>query len=521
MLTKIKVKNYKGFKEAEIPIKPITVLLGANSSGKSSMLQLLLLLQQTAEETSDSYKSALKMFGNRISVGKPENLFYGLDRKIPIKIQIDFVNEKAYDLIQHALESFVMYASILFFKSELKTELFTNREAFQQYLKDELEQFDDQNIIRFSRVYGDFLSELDFINKDFSSLMRNYDFLTALKSNAKRPVFSIEYTISYYRKQLVITEFSLKNENITILHYIENTGFSSEFIDLKEIDNTFLQTSFSKNATIFSLFKEQKTKTKKNTSKTSLTVSLINIVNFIISNLRFEFKEPNVNHVSPLRAHPQRYYMLDKANVTYSLDTYNANEIAEVIKDKPSLKKKVNDWFQQFGLEVDVDEFKEAVHKMTVYQSGLPLDIPDVGFGVSQVLPVVLQGFLSPNKSITIVEQPEVHLHPKMQAALTDLFIDIVKESKYTKHIIVETHSEYLLKRLRRRMAEGIVITPDRVSINLFHTRTEEQPAIIENLSIEDRGYFEWPEEYYDGELSDDTNVFLKLQANGYIHSNN
>lgn len=60
MLTRIKVKNYKGFKDAEIPIKPITILLGANSSGKSSMLQLLSLLQQTAEESSDSYGSALK-----------------------------------------------------------------------------------------------------------------------------------------------------------------------------------------------------------------------------------------------------------------------------------------------------------------------------------------------------------------------------------------------------------------------------------------------------------------------------
>ena len=95
-----------------------------------------------------------------------------------------------------------------------------------------------------------------------------------------------------------------------------------------------------------------------------------------------------------------------------------------------------------------IDEFKEAIHKLTVDQSGLSLDIPDVGFGVSQVLPVVLQGFLSPNKSITIVEQPEVHLHPQMQAALADLFIDIAKESKYTKHLIIETHSEYLLKRL-------------------------------------------------------------------------
>ena len=518
MLTKIRVENYKGFKEAEIPIKPITILLGANSSGKSSMLQLLLLLQQTAEETTDSYKSALKIFGKRISVGKLENLFYKLDRKIPIKIQIDFNKKEVSDFIHNARDSFFANLPVVYFELfSQKNVFFNNRDDFQNFLKKEFDQDDNRFWHGFINNNYFFVSEQDWNNKDLNSLMRNYDFLNALYNNVKKTSFSIEYTISYEKKQLVISEFSLRNDNLIILSYKGSSLFASDLIELNEFDNAFLNSSFSKGATIFNLFKSK----KGNIRKTSLGVSMISIINRALKELQNEFKEPYINHVSPLRAHPQRYYMLDKANVTYSLDTYNANEIAEVVRDKPSLKKKVNDWFQQFGLEINVDEFKEAVHKMTVYQSGLPLDIPDVGFGVSQVLPVVLQGFLSPNKSVTIVEQPEVHLHPKMQASLADLFVDIAKESKYTKHIMVETHSEYLLKRLRRRMAEGQVITPDKVSINLFHTRTEEQPAIIENLSIEDRGYFEWPEEYYDGGLYDDTVKFLKLQANGDIHSDN
>lgn len=517
MLTKIKVKNYKGFKEAEIPIKPITVLLGANSSGKSSMLQLLLLLQQTAEETSDSYKSALKMFGNRISVGKPENLFYGLDRKIPIQIQIGFKNEQIKEYLLGAFSSFLMEVSVYYFGPKFREKL-TNSDdrdivskAFDEELKNQNNYFymwDD---------YCNFIGRQDVMNKDSDALMKNYDFLINLRNNIKTSSFSVTYTITYNRKQLALSGFSVQSDNLTILSYSETQQFSSDLIELNEINGMELRPYFSKNATIFNFVN---TKTRKN-KKTSLVTSLISIVNRILRDLQNEFREPFINHVSPLRAHPQRYYTLDKANVTYSLDTYDANAIAEVIKDKKTLKTKVNSWFKQFGLEVTVDEFKEAIHKLTVRQSGLPLDIPDVGFGVSQVLPVVLQGFLSPNKSVTIVEQPEVHLHPKMQAALADLFVDIVKESKYSKHIMVETHSEYLLKRLRRRMAEGQVITPDKVSINLFHTRTEEQPAIIENLSIEDRGYFEWPEEYYDGELSDDTNVFLTLQANGNIYTNN
>ena len=68
---------------------------------------------------------------------------------------------------------------------------------------------------------------------------------------------------------------------------------------------------------------------------------------------------------------------------------------------------------------------EEIIHKLKIIQNGLSLDITDVGFGVSQVLPVIVQGFFAKSGSLTLIEQPEVHLHPRMQADLGDLFIDI------------------------------------------------------------------------------------------------
>ena len=141
MLTRIKVNNYKGFKEAEIPIKPITVFLGANSSGKSSILQLLLLLQQTAEEMSDSYRSALKIYGNRISVGDPENLFYCLDCTVPIRIQIDFKNKWLCLKMQKAIEGFLDYILPLSFiinESGKRERKFLSREELEELLKREI-----------------------------------------------------------------------------------------------------------------------------------------------------------------------------------------------------------------------------------------------------------------------------------------------------------------------------------------------------------------------------------------------
>ncbi|MCL3781386.1 hypothetical protein EMN47_13430 [Prolixibacteraceae bacterium JC049] len=203
--------------------------------------------------------------------------------------------------------------------------------------------------------------------------------------------------------------------------------------------------------------------------------------------------------------------MLDKDKINLTLDTLDGDAIADVLKDNSRIKTSVNNWLEKFNLAVDVEEFKEVIHHLKVKQNNLNLDITDVGFGISQILPVIIQGFLSPSNSTTIIEQPEIHLHPKIQAELADLFIDIVKKSSKDKKIIIETHSEYLLKRLRRRISEG-VISPKDVAICLFNPSNGEESAYINEIEIEEKGFFDWPLEFYGGELLKDTTEFLKNQ---------
>jgi predicted ATPase len=81
--------------------------------------------------------------------------------------------------------------------------------------------------------------------------------------------------------------------------------------------------------------------------------------------------------------------------------------------------------------------------------------ITDVGFGVSQILPAIVLCYYAPAGSIIILEQPEIHLHPAVQAGLADVFIDAVKTRNI--QIIFESHSEHLLKRLQRRIAEKVI----------------------------------------------------------------
>ncbi|MBM3880199.1 MAG: DUF3696 domain-containing protein [Verrucomicrobia bacterium] len=121
-------------------------------------------------------------------------------------------------------------------------------------------------------------------------------------------------------------------------------------------------------------------------------------------------------------------------------------------------------WLQELGL---IHSFavapvakglREYRVRVKVTQASPEVSIPDVGFGVSQVLPVVVQSFYSPPHSTVMIEQPELHLHPAVQQNLADLFIAAVKARETGKdrnvQFLVESHSEHFLRRLQRRIAE-------------------------------------------------------------------
>ena len=125
--------------------------------------------------------------------------------------------------------------------------------------------------------------------------------------------------------------------------------------------------------------------------------------------------------------------------------------------------------------------------------------ITDVGFGVSQILPVLVLCYYAPEDSTIILEQPEIHLHPSVQADLADVLIEVVKERRV--QIIVESHSEYLLRRLQRRMAEG-VISPDMTS--LYSCRMDNGTSQIEELDVDlDGNIRNWPRGFFGDEMGD------------------
>lgn len=133
------------------------------------------------------------------------------------------------------------------------------------------------------------------------------------------------------------------------------------------------------------------------------------------------------------------------------------------------------------------------------------VDLPDVGFGISQVLPVLVQCFYAPPGSIIVMEQPEIHLHPRAQSALADVMIDAInsRENGVDRKIqlVIETHSEHFLRRLQRRIAENR-LSQDKVSA--YFANVTNTPPTLDPLEIDPYGNIQnWPENFFGDEMGD------------------
>ena len=155
-----------------------------------------------------------------------------------------------------------------------------------------------------------------------------------------------------------------------------------------------------------------------------------------------------------------------------------------------------------FSLSTLQDQKYEFLVKQ--YKGGPEVPLTDVGFGVSQVLPVLTLCYYVPEGSILIFEQPEAHLHPKAQSELADVLIDVVKNRNI--QIILESHSEHLLLRLMRRIAEGEEcekgISVDKTAFHFCEIDNGNSKA--EQLEVDEYGNISnWPKDFFGDEMGD------------------
>jgi len=166
------------------------------------------------------------------------------------------------------------------------------------------------------------------------------------------------------------------------------------------------------------------------------------------------------------------------------------------------LFNKTKYWLEAMGLADDLFVMslgKSARYELLIRCKGESSNVKDVGVGVSQVIPVIVAALYASPGHIVIIEEPESHLHPLAETVLADLFIETSKTRNV--QFIIETHSEHLMLRLQRRIAEQKT-TPHEIAI--YFCKRNGKEAIIEPLKLTSEGDIEnWPENFFGDEMTE------------------
>jgi predicted ATPase len=139
--------------------------------------------------------------------------------------------------------------------------------------------------------------------------------------------------------------------------------------------------------------------------------------------------------------------------------------------------KKIN--IKEYGTDDDTP------FRMNFILNKKPINIVNIGYGISQVLPILYSMYMRNNTIITI-QQPEVHLHPKAQAALGDVFFDLSIGRK-KKKLIIETHSDYIIDRFRQRQRKS----QEKSSVQLLFFLREKGINKISPIGINENGNYD------------------------------
>ncbi len=208
-------------------------------------------------------------------------------------------------------------------------------------------------------------------------------------------------------------------------------------------------------------------------------------------------------HVPGLRGNPERLYKVTQsegAHFVGSFEPYVASIIHQWYEDKSPFFRQLQGNLRQLGLTSDIRSKQEndtqlqlevALHKQSSDQNDF-VNIADVGFGVSQTLPVLVALLAARKKDLIYIEQPELHLHPNAQYALAEIIVDAVKGGK---KIVIETHSSLLLTGIQTAVAKHL-LDDKKVSLNWF-TQDDAGRTQVKTVRLDKYGRFgNWPADF-------------------------
>jgi predicted ATPase len=447
MLKQLRIQNFKGWQDTKsIRMAPLTLFFGANSSGKSSLGQFLMMLKQTVE--SPDRKAVLYPGGKNsaVQLGSYQEMVFHRDPKNKISFDYKWDFQDVLK-IKDPISSQVFSGNTLLFEAEVglgdKDQHSLGLEHLKyQLIDDEMEEVLSVGLERASGSKSNYKVEA---NK--YSLVRQRGRVWSLKGPVRFYGF-LDEVIFYHQNADFIQELNLRHEKL--------------FRSLCYLGPL-------------------RTKVERLYSWTGIEPESVGYA--------------GENTVAAILAARSR-----KISLGYKRP---AKPFEEII----ALKLKEMGLIEEFKVNPISEQRQEYEVKVRTKGSIDWVDLPDVGFGISQVLPVLVQCFYAPQGSIILMEQPEIHLHPNAQSALADVMIDVInsRENGEARNIqlIIETHSEHFLRRLQRRIAEDVV---SQEKVSAYFANITKTPATLEPLQLDIFGNIRnWPENFFGDEMGDIT----------------
>lgn len=233
--------------------------------------------------------------------------------------------------------------------------------------------------------------------------------------------------------------------------------------------------------------------------------------------LELELLLDDIKYLGPLREDPHRQYTWGGARPAdvgqrgeKAVEAILAAQAAKLHvpakgRKKVPLERWVAGWLKKLGL-IDSFNVEPVVAGGSLFQVKVrrspespAVMLTDVGFGVSQVLPVLVLLAYADEGSVVLLEQPEIHLHPAVQAGLAEAIVDAIRKRKL--QVIVESHSEHFLLRLQRLVAQGEV-RPDEVALYFAHQ--DDGRGVLDLLGVNEAGGIDnWPDGFFGDRMGD------------------
>lgn len=468
MLTSLRMQNFKSWADTgELRLAPITGLFGTNSSGKTSILQLLLLLKQTVESTDRA--QVLDMGDDRslVSLGTFREIVHGhpaagteVNGAEPsVRWSLTWTLPKELVIEDPGTPNATLFSaeSLRFSARIIEAGRLANvRPVVDRFTYEPLPLTDGVGQLRFGMRRRTSPERYELVTEGFEPR----------RPPGRPPHLPAPVKCYGFPDQ--------------VFGYYQNTGFLAEL------------------------------------------------------QLAFEQLFTGVYYLGPLRDYPRRQYTWAGGRPSdmgrrgeRAIDALLASRDPGSRMKRPGRRNRVTveevvaTSLKELGL-VDSFSVKPVAPESSLYQVFLrrapgvpPVLITDVGFGVSQILPVLTLCYYVPEGSTIILEQPEIHLHPAVQASLADVLIDAMKTRQV--QIILESHSEHLLTRLQRRIAEEQLL-PSQAAL-YFCDMKPSGASRITPLQLDMYGNItNWPEGFFGDEMGERAAMMkaaLARRANG------